>query len=207
LLLVLSVAKELVRLSFAGDEKDPLTDLRLQKLLYYAQAWSLIIRASELFPEEIQAWCWGPVVPVVYRALLDGQGASQVSPAAFEDAPDLPSEDAEFVRSVWEAYNQYSALKLSRMTHEETPWLRAWGNRPADGTGTGNGPIQVEDIEDYFGKQAVPAPLAAYSHELRKKEAAAARRLAAMPPLDVGRLTSSSTSFTPAARRVCVSGG
>ena len=55
---VLSVAKELVRLSFAGDEKDPLTNLRLQKLLYYAQAWSLVLRESELFPEEIEAWRW-----------------------------------------------------------------------------------------------------------------------------------------------------
>src|SRR5947209_10944283 len=98
---VMSVAKELVRLSFAGDEKDPLTNLRLQKLLYYAQAWSLVLRESELFPEEIEAWRWGPVVPVVYGELPAGQGANQVPPAAFGDAPDLPPEEAELVLSVW----------------------------------------------------------------------------------------------------------
>src|SRR5258708_40323860 len=88
----LSVAKELVRLSFAGDEKDPLTNLRLQKLLYYAQAWSLVLRESELFPEEIQAWRWGPVVPAVYDKLPDGQGGSQIPPDRICDGPDLPPE-------------------------------------------------------------------------------------------------------------------
>jgi uncharacterized phage-associated protein len=198
-----SVAKELVRLSFAGDEKDPLTNLRLQKLLYYAQAWSLVLRESELFPEEIEAWRWGPVVPDVYHKLPDGRGASQIPPDMFVDAPDLPSEDAELVRSVWEAYNQYSALKLSRMTHEETPWLHAWGDRPKDGTGSGNDPIKVDDLEDYFGRQEMPAPLAAYSYELRKKEEEAERELAGFPHLEPSQLRAASKSYTPAARVLC----
>ncbi len=202
----LSVAKELVRLSLTGDEKDPLTNLRLQKLLYYAQAWSLVLRESELFPEEIQAWRWGPVVPAVYNNLPDGQGANQLPPAMFVDAPDLPPEDAELVRSVWEAYNQYSALQLSRMTHKETPWVRAWGDRPTDGTESGNDPIEVDDLEDYFGKQAVPAPLAAFHYELRKREEAAARQLADFPPLDPSRLRAASKSYTPAAKVLCCAG-
>ena len=58
---LLAVAKLLVELSLSGDEKDPVTNLRLQKLLYYSQAWSLVIRGSELFSDDIEAWCWGPV--------------------------------------------------------------------------------------------------------------------------------------------------
>jgi uncharacterized phage-associated protein len=203
---VWSVAKELVRLSFAGDEKDPLTNLRLQKLLYYAQAWSLVLRESELFPEDIEAWRWGPVVPTVYNQLPDGQGAIQIPPTQFFDAPDLPPEDAELVRSVWEAYNQYSALQLSRMTHQETPWLRAWGNRPTDGTGSDNDPIEVDDLEEYFGKQAVPAPLAAYHYELRKREEEAERILAGFPRLDPSLLRTASKSYTPAAKVQCGAG-
>jgi uncharacterized phage-associated protein len=201
--LVLSVAKELVRLSFAGDEKDPLTALRLQKLLYYAQAWSLIIRESELFPEDIEAGRWGPVIPVVCQQLPDGLGANQLSPEMFAQVPDLPPEDVEFVQSVWEAYNQYSPLKLSRMTQEETPWLRAWGDRTTDGTEKEYHPIQVQDLEDYFGNQAIPAPLAAYRHELQKREEEARTRLATMPPLDVNQLTTASRTYTPAASRLC----
>jgi uncharacterized phage-associated protein len=195
-----AVAKELVRLSFASDEKDPLTNLRLQKLLYYAQAWSLVLRESELFPEEIEAWWWGPVVPAVYHQLPDGEGASQIQLAMFVDVPGLSPEEADLVGGVWEAYNQYSALQLSRMTHQEMPWLRAWGDRPTDGTGSGNDPIQVEDVEEYFGKQAVPAPLAAYHYELRKREEEAERKLVEFPRLDSSRLRPSARSYTPAAQ-------
>ncbi len=49
-----SLAKELVKLSLAGEEGDPLTHFRLQKLLYYAQAWSVVLRETELFQEEIR---------------------------------------------------------------------------------------------------------------------------------------------------------
>jgi uncharacterized phage-associated protein len=199
------VAKEFVRLSLAGDEKDPLTNLRLQKLLYYAQAWSLIIRESQLFSDEIQAWRYGPVVPAVYHELPDGQGTNTILPAAFAAVPDLQAEDAEFVRSVWEAYNQYSALKLSGMTYEELPWRKAWGDRPNDGIGTV--PISIEDLEEFFGKHEVPGPLAAYCNELRKREEEAARKLREMAPLDVGRLEAAVSSFTPAADRLVASGG
>jgi uncharacterized phage-associated protein len=206
MLRALAVAKELVKLSLSGEEKDPLTNLRLQKLLYYAQAWSLVLRESELFPEEIEAWRWGPVVPTVYNELPDGQGASQIPADMFVDAPDLPPEDVELVRSVWEAYDQYSALQLSRMTHQEAPWLRAWGDRPTDGTGTGNDPIKVDDLEDYFGKQSVPAPLAAFHYELRKREEEAEKKLAEFPRLDTSRLRTASKSYTPAAKVRCGAG-
>lgn len=206
MLRALSVAKELVKFSFAGDEKDPLTNLRLQKLLYYSQAWSLVLRESELFPEEIEAWRWGPVVPAVYSRLPDSQGSSQIPLSMFENAPALAAEEADLVRSVWEAYNQYSALQLSRMTHQETPWLRAWGNRPTDGTASGNDPIRVDDLEEYFGKQAVPAPLAAFRYDLRKREEEAERKLLEFPRLDPSKLRASSKSFTPAATVVCSTG-
>ena len=196
---VLSVAKELVKLSLSGEEADPLTNLRLQKLLYYTQAWSLIIRESELFSDEIEAWRHGPVVPAVYQVLRN----TPIHPDAFATAPDLQAEEANFVRHVWEAYNQYSALQLSRMTHAESPWRKAWGERPTDGSG--NDPISVIDLEDFFGKQTIPAPLAAYGHELRKREEAAERELAEMAPLDIGRLMAAAKSFSPSAK--ILSGG
>lgn len=203
--LVFSVAKELVRLSLAGEEKDPLTNLRLQKLLYYAQAWSLVLRESELFPEDIEAWRGGPVVPEVYRALPDGPGATAIGYDPLASAPDLPGEEAGFVRCVWESYSQYSALKLSAMTHEEAPWRRAWGDRSADATG--RVPIRLDDLEDYFGRQQIPAPLAAFYHEVRRREEEALARLEEMPPLDVGRLAAASTSRTPGACRLAPPGG
>lgn len=197
---VFSVAKELVKLSLSGDEKDPLTNLRLQKLLYYAQAWSLILRESELFSDDLQAWRWGPVVPAVYRKLPDEMAANHIGPDAFADAPDLQGDEAEFVKRVWEAYNQYSALQLLKMAHEELPWRNAWGDRPADGSG--DDPISIDDLDSFFGKQTVPAALAEYSHRRRRKEEEAERQLAGLAPLDAGGLKNAATSFTPAARQL-----
>ena len=193
---VFSLAKELVKLSLQGDESDPLTHFRLQKLLYYAQAWSLVLRETELFQEEICAWKNGPVVEEVYRKLPDGRCAACVPEDAFDSAPDLDPEDAAFLKSFWETYSGYSASRLYRMTHSETPWLKSRKDRP-----TQNAPIAVEDIEEYFSRQTVPASLAAYRHELRKREEEAEMKLRKIPPIDVGRFKAAATSFTPAALR------
>jgi len=189
-----SLAKELVRLSLAGEEPDPLTHFRLQKLLYYAQAWSVVLRDTELFQEEICAWENGPVVNEVYRSLPDGRCAACVPNDAFASAPDLDPEDAAFLKSFWEAYSEYSASQLYRMTHSEMPWQKAWNDRP-----NANAPIPFEDIEQYFSRQTVPAPLAAYGHDLRKREEEAERKLRHIPPIDLDRFRASATSFTPAA--------
>jgi uncharacterized phage-associated protein len=191
---VFSLAKELVKLSLQGDESDPLTHFRLQKLLYYAQAWSLVLRETELFPEEIRAWTNGPVVQQVYRKLPDGRCATVVPRDAFDSAPDLEPEDAAFLKHFWDAYSGYSASELYRMTHSEMPWQKARKDRP-----TGNAPIPLEYIEDYFSGQPVPAPLAAYLHDLRKREEEAEMKLREIPPIDVGRFRAAATSFTPAA--------
>lgn len=45
---------------------DPLTNMKLQKLLYYAQGWHLALKGDALFDERIEAWPHGPVVPPVY---------------------------------------------------------------------------------------------------------------------------------------------
>ena len=203
--LVFSLAKEFVKLSLSGEERILLTNLHLQKLLYYAQAWSLVIRESELFTEEIQAWRHGPVVPVVYGSLPDCQGVNAIQPDSFADAPDLDAEDAAFVKSVWEAYIQYSAIELSRMTHRETPWIQAWKERPGDASGCD--PIQVEDLEEFFGNQGMPPSLAAFSHSLRKKEEEASRKLLQIPPLDFAELKTAANSHTPAAQRLAAAGG
>jgi uncharacterized phage-associated protein len=189
-----SLAKELVKLSLAGEEGDPLTHFRLQKLLYYAQAWSVVLRETELFQEEIRAWQNGPVVPEVHQSLPDGKCGACVPNDAFATAPDLDPEDAAFLKSFWEAYSGYSASQLYRMTHSEMPWQKAWHDRPNT-----NAPIPIEDMEQYFNRQTVPAPLAAHCHELRKREEEAERKLRHIPPIDFDRFKASATSFTPAA--------
>jgi len=127
----LDVANFLVRLAAAEDEPDYLTHLRLQKLLYYAQGWSLALRDMPMFSERIEAWVHGPVVPDVYRSLA-GSGSDVILADRFPEPPDLTDEEADFIESVWTAYKDFSAVRLRAMTHAEAPWKAARGNRPSE---------------------------------------------------------------------------
>jgi hypothetical protein len=107
------------------------------------------------------------------------------------------------VKKFWEAYSQYSASQLYRMTHSEAPWRKARGSLPP--SAHGNEPIPVDLLDEYFGKQEVPAPLAEYRHELRKREEAE-MKLREIPPIDVVRFRAAGTSFTPAALKKAAGG-
>ncbi|MFO0935699.1 MAG: DUF4065 domain-containing protein [Gemmataceae bacterium] len=184
-----SIAKEFVKLSFSGDEIDPLTNLRLQKLLYYAQAWSLVLRKSELFPDRIEAWRHGPVVPDVYNRLPGGIGNGIIESNMFKAFPDLDGDESLFINRVWDTYKQYSAWALGQKTHTEQPYIKAWGDRTQKGITRGSDEIRVEDLEEYFSEQDMPAPLAAYRRHCQKKEEQAWKNLAERKPLDKTKLS------------------
>jgi len=127
MLLPLNIARYLIQLSYRPDspeESDLLCPLRIQKLLYYVQGWSLALRQRALFEEEIEAWPMGPVVPSVYRQ-LKGFGAQVVMPVQVGEPCDIPAVDAKLIETVWKEYGRYSANELIRMTHNERPWKDA----------------------------------------------------------------------------------
>jgi uncharacterized phage-associated protein len=126
------VARFLAYLAANDVEPDYLTNLRLQKLLYYVQAWSLVMRNRPMFEERIEAWVHGPVVREAYYHFKNGD-----APILAEDIGepnfDLDDDDREFIGRVWGSYKGYSALRLREMTHEEDPWINARkGYGPAD---------------------------------------------------------------------------
>jgi uncharacterized phage-associated protein len=109
---------------------DTISNLKLQKLCYYAQAWCLALRGRALFSERIEAWAHGPAIPVLYRRFRHyGWGA--IDPQDLKTSPldDLHGEEAEFLDDVWQNYSRYSGRQLELMTHREAPWKDAYGNR------------------------------------------------------------------------------
>lgn len=143
----LDVARYLLHLSESEEEPDHLSNLRLQKLLYYAQAWSLANRDQPLFRDEIEAWTHGPVVRKVYAQFADCQGGLISGPVGpFH----LSEGDREFVRSVWEAYREFSATALRNMTHAEDPWRLAYRG---PNQGQPPGIITQESMREYFTGQ------------------------------------------------------
>jgi uncharacterized phage-associated protein len=128
----LNVALYLIKIASAEDEPEFLTPLRLQKLLYYVQAWSLALHDKPLFDEDIQAWANGPVVKRVYQAFSD-KGGTAIDPKDVHDPKDLTQEEQDFIGSVWESYKGYSAMSLRAMSHAEAPWIEArQGLNPAE---------------------------------------------------------------------------
>lgn len=121
------IADYLCFLASEEAEYEPMTHLRLQKLLYYVQGWSLAIRGNPVFSEPIEAWKDGPVVPEVYQVFKDFGAAPIPAPPRTK----LPDDIAGFVRSIWEAHKQYSATALRAKTHNEETWSQARRGLPS----------------------------------------------------------------------------
>lgn len=108
---------------------DSITHLKLQKLVYYAQAWSLAFLDKPMFDEDIQAWAHGPVAPSVYRAFAgEGWNALDVPDRSLEGCFD--EDQGALLMEVADVYGNLSAKQLENVTHAESPWRDARGNIP-----------------------------------------------------------------------------
>lgn len=101
-----------------------ITHLKLQKLLYYIQGYSLAIYNKPMFQEHILAWPHGPVVKEVYDEYK--QFGCQPLPYPKRTVPLTEPTDKQLVKDVYDEYGQFSAWKLRNMTHQEIPWRRNW---------------------------------------------------------------------------------
>ena len=136
------VAAEVLRL--AGGRLDT---FKLQKLVYYCQAWHLVWNEEPLFTEPIEAWAGGPVVPRLYD---HHRGLYTITSAEWKwgNIERLSPKERETIRIVVEAYGQLTGRQLSTLTHREEPWRQA---RVGLGPGErGNRQIQLTDIYDYY---------------------------------------------------------
>jgi uncharacterized phage-associated protein len=119
---------------------------RLQKLLYYIQAWHLAVTDEPLFPERIKAWRDGPVVPQVWHARRDR--ATRL--AAEQDVEGIRLDDmtSDLIDLVLASYGSMSGEELSALTHVERPWMEARGDLPDDADGLE--PISLEAMAKYY---------------------------------------------------------
>lgn len=122
---VFEVAKAFIRLS-EPEAGDDLTNLKLQKLTYYAQGFNLAIYGKPLFEEDIFNWAHGPVV----RSLYDKYKVYEDGPVKLDEdsKPDLGPKSLELIAEVNRVYGQFSAWKLRDMTHRERPWVETERN-------------------------------------------------------------------------------
>jgi uncharacterized phage-associated protein len=107
------------------DAGDTISNLKLQKLLYYAQGFHLALHGKPIFSDRIEAWRHGPVVRSVYGEYANYRDGSIPPPENF-DPKTIDEESRELLDEVYRIYGQYSAWRLRDMTHDEPPWKDAW---------------------------------------------------------------------------------
>lgn len=124
------------------EPKTKISHLKLQKLVYYAQGYSLALLGRELFPERIEAWTHGPVVVDLYRRFRSF-GSGTIAPGAERSAPLRPDEEA-IAERVYLEKGRYTGWQLRQATHEETPWRSVYGGW--------NELISTGSMRDYFSR-------------------------------------------------------
>lgn len=106
------------------DKTGPITHMKLQKLVYYSQAWALVWDEEPLLSEPIEAWVNGPVVRKLYARLRQVFRVSRKDLGA--GSPDsLTNEQRETVDAILSLYGDRSSQWLSDLTHLEIPWQEA----------------------------------------------------------------------------------
>lgn len=128
-----------------------MSSVKLQKLVYYAQAWYLVWNDEPLFEEEIQAWVGGPVVVTLYN---QHRGIFKLNAVHFQgDTSQIDKETREDIDKVLEFYAHRDAQWLSDLTHMEAPWKEARKGL-SDGE-RGKSVISHASISEYYS--SIPA--------------------------------------------------
>jgi uncharacterized phage-associated protein len=128
-------------------KRGEMTAWKLQKLVYYSQAWSLVWDERPLFAERIEAWANGPVCPDLYAA---HRGAFIVARIDRGDPSRLGGDAIETIDAVLDYYGNKSSQWLSDLTHREDPWRDA-RHGLADGE-RGGAEITKGALADYYGR-------------------------------------------------------
>jgi uncharacterized phage-associated protein len=137
---VLDVAQYI--LEHAGN----MSTWKLQKLVYYSQAWHLVWADQPLFEEKIEAWANGPVAPTLYE---QHKGCFSVASIQGGDSELLTPDERESIDKIIGYYGKFNGQQLSDLTHQEAPWMQA-----REGMGyneRGNVEITKESLAEYYG--------------------------------------------------------
>ena len=136
---VFDVSKLVIRYGNMG--MCSISNLKLQKLLYFIQAYFLIGKGTECFPDKIEAWDIGPVIPNVYTKYKRYNGTS--IPVSSNNTDCFLVEDEKRIMDVVDFFRDYSSDDLTKLTRDQIPWIKNYvPDRACE--------ITPKDIQEYF---------------------------------------------------------
>lgn len=117
-------------LFFAKEHGDFISQLKLQKLVYYADAWHMVNNeGSPLVQENFEAWVHGPVVRDLYRRFREYKWNPILGDF---QKPEIAEEVESHLIDIYEAFAKFNGFELEQMTHDELPWTEARGSCAPD---------------------------------------------------------------------------
>lgn len=153
---ILDVSRYIV--NYSNEKKYSISNLKLQKLLYYVQAYFLYKKKEPCYKAKIEAWKFGPVVPEAYEEFKK-YGASEIPKInnyyeitennneivveCIGYKTDINQEDEKRIKEVVDDFSSYSAAKIIRLSHNQKPWIDAYKKGVKS-------EITLEAISDYF---------------------------------------------------------
>lgn len=127
-----------------SDPYNDMTNIRVNKMLFFAQGWSLVRRGKALFKEDLRAWTYGPVAPSVYYAFQPCGNQKIVDYSGKFDPEKFSAEEIDLLLDVSREYDKYSTTKLVDMTHAKgSPWQQVYQEYE-------NKVISKSSISEYF---------------------------------------------------------
>ena len=130
-----------------------LTAMKLQKLVYYSQAWSLVWDDEPLFQDPINAWVYGPASPRLFR-ISQGEYIPQKIPGHLRSGNRLSKVQKETINIVMQSYGKYEPEELTELVSSEPPWRKARNRHNLGLTIRGNATIRRDDMKEYYSSIA-----------------------------------------------------
>lgn len=106
------------------DGQELLSNMKLQKMIYYAQGLHLAIDEGPLFHDEMEAWTYGPVAPAIYHKYKEF-GSGGIPPDDDFDSNIIDDDTREFLDEVFDVFGQFSAIRLMDLSHSDQCWIDA----------------------------------------------------------------------------------
>lgn len=133
-------------------DKKGLTNKKVQKLLYYSQAWSLVLRdGKKMFNDSIEAWVHGPAIPAVYFYFKEF-GANEIDIDVDEKKiAQLKQDEKNILDTIWSIYGKYDASYLEILSHSETPWQEA--RKDLNANEASSNKISLSSMKRYYGEK------------------------------------------------------
>jgi uncharacterized phage-associated protein len=147
-------------ITFSNSVGDYISNLKLQKLLYYSQAWYLGIKKKQLFQDDFEAWVHGPVIRRIYgnykcygyNPIVLDKDEGEVETEILNFKKSFGNELTSFLQSIIDEYFGLSAWTLEKLVHQEAPWIFA--REGLDDYEPSTNIISKKSMMDYYTKLA-----------------------------------------------------